>query len=214
MSSAGVWFVRGIGTQSHFIGKAPARSAPLHPPASPTISHSPASKPPPALSLITPPTTPPASPPPPESLHELEGCLDLVILSFLIQIGRSSPPHTSSSSSSSSPPSLAPLQSSSYPFHTQQCIHRSCPAICSQCIDENYKLWGEHEHMTSLDGKVARKAQKDAAILSQVCKRWYHHIRQPQQVCLPPPPTPQFQPLPLVSEQAAVDPARAARGHR
>jgi hypothetical protein len=95
-----------------------------------------------------------------ESLYELQGCLDLIIISFLIDLAPS--------------PTFPPQ-------HLQSCTHSGCPATCPKCMDLNYKLWGEREHVLSTNGKTSRSAQKDAALLSMVCKRWHAHIRHPKQ---------------------------------
>ena len=171
MSTAGVWFVRGIGKQSQLYGRPVPISSPGPTPdlsanlstSSPPQIHGPQHPLSPAVPASSPPPfsfSPSPSPRPQESLYELHGVLDLIVLSYLID--------------------LTPTTDTG-PNHTHECTHESCPATCPLCIDKNYKLWGEREHLLSQDGKTYRQAQKDAAVLSTVCKRWHCHVRQPKQ---------------------------------
>ncbi|GMH92270.1 hypothetical protein TL16_g12294 [Triparma laevis f. inornata] len=93
------------------------------------------------------------------SLYELEGVLDLIILSFLTSL----PPHT-----------LLDVADTSH-----KCTHCRCPANCAECTALSRKNWGVREKKLSIDAKISRNAQLASATLSLVCSRWHTYIRRP-----------------------------------
>lgn len=70
------------------------------------------------------------------SLYELEGVLDLIILSFLTSL----PPHT-----------LLDVADTSH-----KCTHCRCPANCAECTALSRKNWGVREKKLSIDAKISR----------------------------------------------------------
>ncbi|GMI08701.1 hypothetical protein TrVE_jg9293 [Triparma verrucosa] len=94
------------------------------------------------------------------SLHELEGVLDLIIISFLTSVPTTSLIDRADTSN--------------------QCTHCRCPANCAECTALSRKNWGVREKKLSIDAKITRSAQVASATLSLVCSRWHSYIRKPQ----------------------------------